>query len=92
MTTHLNRENESQGPSVSIVIKAVHVVAVATLALATLACHSFPVQREFRDLYIVAHQDDDLLFMNPDIQTSIAIGHIVKTAYLTAGDSCRSSD
>src|SRR5689334_793960 len=43
----------------------------------------------FRDLYVVAHQDDDLLFMNPDIQTSIALDHVVRTIYLTAGDSGR---
>lgn len=42
-----------------------------------------------RDMYIVAHQDDDLLFMNPDIQTSIALGHIVRTVYMTAGDACQ---
>ena len=38
-------------------------------------------------LYIVAHQDDDLLFMHPDIQRAIAEGHRVTTAYVTAG-SC----
>lgn len=29
------------------------------------------------DLYVVAHPDDDLLFMNPDIQTSISSGNRV---------------
>jgi hypothetical protein len=29
------------------------------------------------DLYVVAHPDDDLLFMNPDIQTSIRTGNKV---------------
>ncbi len=41
-----------------------------------------------RDLYIVAHQDDDLLFMNPNIQNSIAAGNTVKVVYVTAGDAC----
>ncbi len=36
---------------------------------------------------IVAHEDDDLLFMNPDLQHDIAAGHCVRTVYLTAGDS-----
>ncbi|HYH36439.1 MAG TPA: PIG-L family deacetylase [Candidatus Saccharimonadales bacterium] len=36
---------------------------------------------------IVAHQDDDLLFMNPDLQHDIAAGHCVRTVYLTAGDA-----
>lgn len=38
---------------------------------------------------IVAHQDDDLLFMNPDIQHSISDGHCVRTVYVTAGDAGR---
>jgi LmbE family N-acetylglucosaminyl deacetylase len=37
-------------------------------------------------LSIVAHQDDDLLFMNPDLQHAIDEGHCVRTVYLTAGD------
>jgi hypothetical protein len=38
------------------------------------------------DVYVVAHPDDDLLFMNPDIQTSIAHGNNVTVVVLTAGD------
>jgi hypothetical protein len=37
-------------------------------------------------LYIVAHQDDDLLFMNNDILNSIRDGGPVRTVYVTAGD------
>jgi LmbE family N-acetylglucosaminyl deacetylase len=36
---------------------------------------------------IVAHEDDDLLFMNPDTLHSIQAGHCVRTVYVTAGDS-----
>jgi LmbE family N-acetylglucosaminyl deacetylase len=36
---------------------------------------------------IVAHEDDDLLFMNPDLGHDIAAGHCVRTVYLTAGDA-----
>jgi len=36
---------------------------------------------------IVAHQDDDLLFMNPDILHDIQAGNCVRTVYLTAGDA-----
>lgn len=39
------------------------------------------------DLYIVAHQDDDLLFMNPDIMNSIQAGNTVRTTFVTAGDA-----
>ncbi|WP_437592049.1 RICIN domain-containing protein [Sorangium sp. So ce1000] len=40
-----------------------------------------------KDLYIVAHQDDDLLFMNPDLHGSITAGNTVRTIYVTAGDN-----
>lgn len=36
---------------------------------------------------IIAHQDDDLLFMNPDVSDDIRSGRCVRTVYLTAGDS-----
>lgn len=38
-------------------------------------------------LNIVAHQDDDLLFMSPDLLHSVAAGDCVRTVYITAGDS-----
>lgn len=37
-------------------------------------------------LSVVAHTDDDLLFMNPDVEDSILDGQCVRTAYLTGGD------
>jgi len=36
---------------------------------------------------VVAHQDDDLLFMNPDLARDIKDGHCVRTIYMTAGDA-----
>ncbi|MDB5164891.1 MAG: hypothetical protein JWL89_517, partial [Candidatus Saccharibacteria bacterium] len=36
---------------------------------------------------IVAHQDDDLLFMSPDLLHDVKAGRCVRTIYLTAGDS-----
>lgn len=39
-----------------------------------------------RDLRIVAHQDDDLLFMNPDLARSIESDHVVRTVYVTDGE------
>lgn len=35
----------------------------------------------------VAHQDDDLLFMNPDIQSDIRAGKCIRVIYFTAGDA-----
>jgi LmbE family N-acetylglucosaminyl deacetylase len=39
------------------------------------------------DMNIVAHQDDDLLFMNPDLLHDIKAGHCIRTIYITAGDA-----
>lgn len=36
---------------------------------------------------IIAHQDDDLLFMNPDTYQSVQAGNCIRTAYLTTGDA-----
>lgn len=36
---------------------------------------------------IVAHEDDDLLFMNPDVMQALRDGDCVRTVYLTAGDA-----
>ncbi|BFU45378.1 ricin-type beta-trefoil lectin domain protein [Krasilnikovia sp. MM14-A1004] len=38
---------------------------------------------------IVAHEDDDLLFMNPDLQRDIRADKCVRTVYVTAGDAGR---
>jgi LmbE family N-acetylglucosaminyl deacetylase len=42
-----------------------------------------------KHLIVVAHQDDDLLFMNPDIWNYIKAGHALETVYTTAGDRDR---
>jgi LmbE family N-acetylglucosaminyl deacetylase len=42
-----------------------------------------------RAIQLVAHPDDDLLFINPDIQRDIESGLCVRTVYLTAGDARR---
>lgn len=36
---------------------------------------------------IVAHQDDDLLFINPDLQRAIVAGDPLTTVYLTSGNA-----
>ncbi|KAL2817709.1 hypothetical protein BDW59DRAFT_165865 [Aspergillus cavernicola] len=40
-----------------------------------------------RSLNIVAHQDDDLLFINPKTIQSISAGRGIRTVFLTAGDA-----
>lgn len=39
-----------------------------------------------KDLVFVPHQDDDLLFMNPDIESTIDAGGCVQVVYLTASE------
>jgi len=36
---------------------------------------------------VVAHQDDDLLFLSPDLLHDIQSGRCIRTVYLTAGDA-----
>lgn len=43
-------------------------------------------------LTVVAHQDDDILFINPDLAQDIADGSCMRTVYLTAGDAGRISE
>jgi len=45
-----------------------------------------------RSLNVLAHEDDDLLFMNPDIQHDLSAGVCVTTVFLTAGDDGQSRD
>lgn len=43
-------------------------------------------------LQIVAHQDDDSLFLNPDLSTTLAAGIPTTTVYLTAGEAMGALD
>ena len=38
-------------------------------------------------VYVAAHPDDDLLFMNPDVESAFLSGHAVRTVYVTSGDA-----
>lgn len=67
----------------------------AGLATAGLAfgAGSLPAAAENRRiLNVVAHQDDDLLFLNPDLLTEIRRGAKVRTVFLTAGDNGEGPD
>ncbi|HWO68489.1 MAG TPA: PIG-L family deacetylase, partial [Umezawaea sp.] len=41
-------------------------------------------------LQVVAHQDDDLLFMNPDVRDDVRAERAVVTVFLTAGEAAAS--
>src|ERR1044071_3475378 len=56
------------------------------VALAAVACgDNIPLSRA-HNLVIVAHQDDDLLFMQPDLSGAIHRGSPTTIVYVTAGD------
>lgn len=64
---------------------------IARLALFVLAAAavlpgcSRPAASPPRRVQIVAHQDDDLLFMNPEVERAIRAGETVTTVFVTAG-------
>jgi hypothetical protein len=41
---------------------------------------------------VVAHQDDDLLFVNPDVVNAIQRNECIRSVYVTAGDDGRGTD
>lgn len=59
--------------------------AVSAPAAATVAITGGSAPRGH--FYVVAHQDDDLLFMNPDIARSIQEGRPVRVVFVTAAGS-----
>lgn len=48
---------------------------------------ALPIVDSAREMIIVAHPDDDILFMNPDISRAIALGREVTAVFTTAGDA-----
>lgn len=62
------------------------------LGLAAVACGAGPSLPRSHDLVIVAHQDDDLLFMQPDVWNAIHRRQPVTVVYVTAGDAGRGVD
>lgn len=68
--------------SVLAVLAAVLVAPVGTPgAAAATSCQGNAVMN------VVAHPDDDLLFMNPAISTDVAAGRCLVTVYVSAGDA-----
>jgi LmbE family N-acetylglucosaminyl deacetylase len=43
------------------------------------------------DMFFAAHEDDDILFMSPDLLEDVEAGDCVRTVFLTAGDAGESS-
>lgn len=71
-------------------------VTAFTLILPAMRAEAVPVSTTpdtctSHQLQMVAHPDDDLLFMNPDIIREVERGACVRTVYLTTGDANRDS-
>jgi LmbE family N-acetylglucosaminyl deacetylase len=85
-------------PGIMKLLSPYKLVVVLALVLAgVFACAPSPaivppappaqVQARPVVMQVVAHEDDDILFMNPDLLTSIHMGVPVVTIFLTAGES-----
>ncbi len=72
-------------------MRSARVLVALVLAGLVVACSarvpSGSVSSGPLSLQVVAHQDDDLLFMNPDLGDDIRSGRPVVTVYLTSGES-----
>ncbi|MGX6604927.1 PIG-L family deacetylase [Micromonosporaceae bacterium Da 78-11] len=72
---------------------AVAVVAAAVVAASSAVAVPSPAVAAdvpcVHTLNVVAHEDDDLLFLNPAVSDDIAAGRCVTTIFVTAGDAGR---
>jgi len=75
---------------ISVVGMSVLVVAVASSVILNVSTDDLVGAAgctQGSTLNIVAHEDDDLLFMSPDLLHDITSGRCVRTIFMTAGDS-----
>ena len=80
--------------SVFVVLGVCTGVTAFTLILPAMRAEAVPVSTTPRtctshELQMVAHPDDDLLFMNPDIIREVEAGSCVRTVFMTTGDANR---
>lgn len=90
----LRASSRTAGRSLAAVVTALALVAVTACPLppsAALAAADQPAPGE-RFLQVVAHPDDDLLFMSPDLYGSVLRGLPTVTVYLTAGEGMAGVD
>ncbi|MBB5077246.1 PIG-L family deacetylase [Nonomuraea endophytica] len=75
-------------------VKAAGAVVCALVLVVFTVCPVLPwtmgqvvaAERADRFVQVVAHADDDLLFMSPDLFGAVAGGRVTTTIYLTAGE------
>jgi len=61
------------------------LLAASSPVFSVASCH------KGKNMNIVAHQDDDILFLSPDLLDSIDEGDCVRTVYVTAGNDGRNA-
>jgi LmbE family N-acetylglucosaminyl deacetylase len=74
------------GAGLAVCVLGVYLALWATGAAQASAFTSIGDLACATTMSVVAHQDDDLLFINPAIQQDIAAGRCVVTVFVTAGD------
>ena len=81
-----NKQNNSLRASALQIIRYPKFAARYICALGLIVCFAQYAWAQGPDLNIVAHQDDDILFMNPDVLNAVVAGHHQVTVYITAGN------
>jgi LmbE family N-acetylglucosaminyl deacetylase len=90
--THRHREaptHEGQPRRLVVVVLAclLAVFVISGLGQSPRPDSPGPASTRPVSLQVVAHQDDDLLFMNPDVAQGVRAGQPTVTVFLTAGES-----
>lgn len=75
--------------TVTLLLPALRATAAATATVTVTVTATTPETCTAHTMQIVAHPDDDLLFVNPDILRDIEAGHCVRTVFVTTGDANR---
>jgi LmbE family N-acetylglucosaminyl deacetylase len=70
-----------------IVASVLALLIVALTAAGGCSRHDPAVSRPAGVLNVVAHQDDDLIFLSPDLIKNVTSGDALRTIYVTAGDA-----
>jgi len=76
----------NRGIQKRVILNKTNIIPVSSLTPIPLNDLKAPACSNYTTMVVVAHQDDDLLFMNPDLVNQIQSGNCVRSVYLTAGD------
>lgn len=77
-------EPQAPLPALDVVVRAPDAPEEAPAVAAEVAAHQAAPTRH---AFVIAHEDDDLLFLNPNVSRAVTAGTPTLTIYLTAGDA-----